>query len=177
MTEFVVDVGCWRSTGRGQCLGGFCAGLRQFMVAVTRLLMTMLTSWLPAAANSQLIAPSSIASHSTSSIPFSSIPRTHAVPFTSCDIFNSANHCPRGTALDTPQMVTENGLGSLCRVLDSHEGCVNRLCWNSTGTKLASVSDDCSLVIWDAALGREVEKVRRIHHANMSQARCVDARG
>ena len=33
--------------------------------------------------------------------------------------------------------------------LEGHEGCVNRLAWNETGTLLASVSDDCTLRIWD----------------------------
>ena len=32
-----------------------------------------------------------------------------------------------------------------------HEGCVNRLAWNETGTLLAFVSDDCTCRIWTSA--------------------------
>jgi WD40 repeat protein len=42
---------------------------------------------------------------------------------------------------------------SLHQVLEGHEGCVNRVCWNKEGTLLASASDDrkvhfavCSIV-------------------------------
>ena len=38
--------------------------------------------------------------------------------------------------------------------LDGHNGCVNRLVWNSSGTRLASVSDDYTCVVWSVAGGR-----------------------
>lgn len=51
---------------------------------------------------------------------------------------------------------------STCRIMDSvpgffnlrstlsfHDGCVNRLSWNSSGSRLASVSDDRRLAVWD----------------------------
>lgn len=33
--------------------------------------------------------------------------------------------------------------------LKGHTGCVNRLRWNTAGSMLASVSDDCRLLLWD----------------------------
>jgi len=41
----------------------------------------------------------------------------------------------------------------LDRVLEEHEGCVNRLAWNESGSRLASVSDDCRCIIWDVKRG------------------------
>ncbi|KAF0683471.1 Aste57867_24505 [Aphanomyces stellatus] len=34
-------------------------------------------------------------------------------------------------------------------VLNKHDGCVNRLCWNQSGTTLASGSDDTRVILWD----------------------------
>eukprot|EP01083_Nonionella_stella_P090061 251589_1 len=39
---------------------------------------------------------------------------------------------------------------AVSQVLSGHEGCVNRLAWNSQGTLLASVSDDCRIMLWNA---------------------------
>ena len=35
------------------------------------------------------------------------------------------------------------------RPLESHDGCVNRLAWSEDGTRLASVSDDTLLAVWE----------------------------
>ncbi|OQR94054.1 hypothetical protein THRCLA_08261 [Thraustotheca clavata] len=53
-----------------------------------------------------------------------------------------------------PQRLIQ-GHGALVRrlvcdaVLQTHDGCVNRLCWNQQGTILASGSDDTRVVLWD----------------------------
>lgn len=39
------------------------------------------------------------------------------------------------------------------QVLSLHDGCVNRMAWNASGTRLASGSDDRTVVIW--APGRD----------------------
>ena len=36
----------------------------------------------------------------------------------------------------------------LSATLRGHAGCVNRLAWNSSGTLLASGSDDCKVILW-----------------------------
>ncbi|EKX46324.1 hypothetical protein GUITHDRAFT_107932 [Guillardia theta CCMP2712] len=46
---------------------------------------------------------------------------------------------------------------TLHKELRGHAGCVNRLCWNETGTKLASVSDDCKCIIWDVNRNSHLE--------------------
>ena len=46
--------------------------------------------------------------------------------------------------------------------LIGHYGCVNRLAWNASGTKLASVSDDCTCVIWDMSRGPSYRVQTRI---------------
>uniref|UniRef100_A0A7S0E3N0 Uncharacterized protein n=1 Tax=Hanusia phi TaxID=3032 RepID=A0A7S0E3N0_9CRYP len=46
---------------------------------------------------------------------------------------------------------------TLDQELRGHTGCVNRLCWNDTGTKLASVSDDCKCILWDVNRHTHVE--------------------
>ena len=46
----------------------------------------------------------------------------------------------------------------LAAELAGHRGCVNRLCWNSDGSLLASVSDDTDLIIRKC---RELDPERR----------------
>ena len=46
--------------------------------------------------------------------------------------------------------------------LIGHSACVNRLAWNASGTKLASISDDCTCVIWDMSRGPSYRVQTRI---------------
>ena len=46
--------------------------------------------------------------------------------------------------------------------LIGHSACVNRLAWNASGTKLASISDDCTCVIWDMRRGPSYRVQTRI---------------
>ena len=46
--------------------------------------------------------------------------------------------------------------------LIGHYACVNRLAWNASGTKLASISDDCTCVIWDMSRGPRFRVQTRI---------------
>ena len=50
-----------------------------------------------------------------------------------------------------------------------HEGCVNTLHFNSTGTRLVSGSDDLSIVIWDWAYGAPVLNYDSGHRSNVFQ--------
>eukprot|EP00607_Mallomonas_marina_P007272 CAMPEP_0182418428 /NCGR_PEP_ID=MMETSP1167-20130531/2867_1 /TAXON_ID=2988 /ORGANISM="Mallomonas Sp, Strain CCMP3275" /LENGTH=859 /DNA_ID=CAMNT_0024592637 /DNA_START=63 /DNA_END=2642 /DNA_ORIENTATION=- len=55
------------------------------------------------------------------------------------------------------------------RVLKSHQGCINRLVWNETGTLLASVSDDLTLCLWRSVSSRSRPSAQLLtsHTANM----------
>lgn len=55
--------------------------------------------------------------------------------------------------------------------MHAHDGCVNALHFNSTGTRLASGSDDLSVVIWDWATGEPVLKYDSGHRSNVFQVR------
>lgn len=52
-------------------------------------------------------------------------------------------------------------------ILEGHNGCVNCLEWNSTGTLLASGSDDCRVMIWDTFKQRSVLEFMTPHHGNI----------
>lgn len=51
--------------------------------------------------------------------------------------------------------------------LTGHSGCVNALQWSSDGRLLASVSDDCHLMVWDAFRHRCVANVHTDHEGNV----------
>lgn len=53
--------------------------------------------------------------------------------------------------------------------LKRHEGCVNTIHFNSSGTRLASGSDDLSVVIWDWAYGEPVLSYESGHKSNVFQ--------
>jgi WD40 repeat protein len=52
------------------------------------------------------------------------------------------------------------------RVLEGHNGCVNSVSWNETGTRLISGSDDCHINIYDMATGL----VRTVLHLTLKHA-------
>lgn len=52
-------------------------------------------------------------------------------------------------------------------ILEGHNGCVNCLEWNATGTLLASGSDDCHIMIWDPFRKRCVLDFATPHHGNI----------
>lgn len=53
--------------------------------------------------------------------------------------------------------------------LEKHEGCVNSLHFNSTGTRLASGSDDTCVNLWDWSTGESVLNFETGHRANVFQ--------
>jgi WD and tetratricopeptide repeat-containing protein 1 len=58
--------------------------------------------------------------------------------------------------------------------LGGHRGCVNRLCWNASGSLLASGSDDLTVVLWDYAGRRLARRIQTGHRANLFGVRFVD---
>nr|XP_042907928.1 DDB1- and CUL4-associated factor 8 [Parasteatoda tepidariorum] len=52
-----------------------------------------------------------------------------------------------------------------------HDGCVNALNFNSTGTKLASGSDDLDIVVWDWTIGEPLFDYNSGHRSNVFQAK------
>lgn len=53
--------------------------------------------------------------------------------------------------------------------LHGHDGCVNTLKWNPSGTRLVSGSDDCMLNLWDAH-GAMIERLHTRHCFNIFDA-------
>lgn len=53
--------------------------------------------------------------------------------------------------------------------LEKHGGCVNCLNFNTSGTRLASGSDDMNVNIWDWATGRSLLQFSTGHRANVFQ--------
>ncbi|XP_041352477.1 WD and tetratricopeptide repeats protein 1-like isoform X2 [Gigantopelta aegis] len=64
----------------------------------------------------------------------------------------------------TPDLINRLGLE---KELEGHQGCVNCLEWNSTGTLLASGSDDVQVYIWDPFLYKTRAIVRTGHQGNI----------
>ncbi|HWT79087.1 MAG TPA: hypothetical protein VN648_09835, partial [Candidatus Methylomirabilis sp.] len=50
--------------------------------------------------------------------------------------------------------------GKLVRNLKGHSGNVNSLAWNPDGTRLASISEDTTLRIWDVGTGTALATAR-----------------
>uniref|UniRef100_A0A2R5L8J1 Putative wd40 repeat protein n=2 Tax=Ornithodoros turicata TaxID=34597 RepID=A0A2R5L8J1_9ACAR len=61
--------------------------------------------------------------------------------------------------------------------MKGHEGCVNALHFNSTGTRLASGSDDLCVVVWDWTIGEQVLKFDSGHRSNVFQAKFMPMSG
>lgn len=59
----------------------------------------------------------------------------------------------------------------LVKKLAIHQGCVNTICWNSTGEYLLSGSDDQHLVITNGHDYKVKEKYCTSHHANIFSAK------
>ncbi|XP_046389045.1 DDB1- and CUL4-associated factor 8-like [Ischnura elegans] len=61
--------------------------------------------------------------------------------------------------------------------LEGHNGCVNTLHFNSSGSRLASGSDDLKIIIWDWALGKKVLQYDSGHRSNVFQAKFLPLTG
>ncbi|CAF4873910.1 unnamed protein product [Rotaria sp. Silwood1] len=57
--------------------------------------------------------------------------------------------------------------------LDAHNGCVNALAFNRTGTLLASASDDLQIILWDWASNQAAVAYESDHHSNVFQAKFI----
>jgi len=55
--------------------------------------------------------------------------------------------------------------------LVGHEGCVNCLGFNMSGTRLVSGSDDLQCIVWDWARGKKMTRFHTGHKANVFQAK------
>lgn len=61
--------------------------------------------------------------------------------------------------------------------LEAHRGCVNTLHFNSSGSLLASGSDDLSIVVWDWAVGKFLVSYDSGHRSNVFQAKFLPLTG
>lgn len=66
---------------------------------------------------------------------------------------------------------------NLIRTLPLHQGCVNTLCWNETGTLLLSGSDDQHLVVTDGHTYEVKANYRTSHRANIFSAKFLPVSG
>lgn len=66
---------------------------------------------------------------------------------------------------------------SLAYKLESHEGCVNSLHFNSCGSRLASGSDDLDVIVWDWQRRRKALRYSSGHSANIFQAKFLPFTG
>jgi len=57
--------------------------------------------------------------------------------------------------------------------LEGHEGCVNSLSFNMSGTRIASGSDDLSVIVWDWQRGEKVLQYNTGHRANVFQSKMM----
>jgi len=57
--------------------------------------------------------------------------------------------------------------------LEAHRGCVNTLHFNSSGSLLASGSDDLGIVVWDWAVGKFLVSYDSGHRSNVFQVSFV----
>eukprot|EP00963_Diacronema_lutheri_P007196 scaffold630_cov350-Pavlova_lutheri.AAC.7 len=60
---------------------------------------------------------------------------------------------------------------------EGHSGCVNRIAWNESGTKLLSGSDDRCLRIWDYPSRGESVKINTMHRGNIFGVRFLPSTG
>ncbi|CAI8022976.1 DDB1- and CUL4-associated factor 6 [Geodia barretti] len=63
------------------------------------------------------------------------------------------------------------------RVLEGHNGCVNSVSWNETGTRLISGSDDCHINIYDMATGLTCHSFHTSHQSNIFSAKFLPQTG
>jgi len=57
--------------------------------------------------------------------------------------------------------------------LEGHEGCVNSLSFNMSGSRIASGSDDLSVIVWDWQRGEKVLQYNTGHRANVFQSKIM----
>ena len=57
--------------------------------------------------------------------------------------------------------------------LEGHEGCVNSLSFNMSGSRIASGSDDLSVIVWDWQKGEKVLQYNTGHRANVFQSKIM----
>lgn len=57
--------------------------------------------------------------------------------------------------------------------LEGHEGCVNSLSFNMSGTRIASGSDDLSVIVWDWQHGKKLLQYNTGHRANVFQSKMM----
>ncbi|XP_025099110.1 WD and tetratricopeptide repeats protein 1-like [Pomacea canaliculata] len=74
----------------------------------------------------------------------------------------------------TPALISRLGLEA---ELDGHQGCVNCLEWNETGSLLASGSDDVQVILWDPFLHRSKTIIRTGHQGNIFSVKFLPASG
>jgi len=65
----------------------------------------------------------------------------------------------------------------LASKMDCHNGCVNALHFNSTGTRLASGSDDLNIIIWDWSRAKPLLNYDSGHRGNVFQAKFLPLSG
>jgi len=57
--------------------------------------------------------------------------------------------------------------------LEGHEGCVNSLNFNQSGTRIASGSDDLQIIVWDWQAKTQIVKYHSGHRANVFQSKMM----
>jgi len=65
----------------------------------------------------------------------------------------------------------------LSHMLDGHEGCVNAIHFNETGSKLASGSDDLNIFVWDWQRGKKLLSFHSGHTSNVFQSKFLPLTG
>lgn len=66
---------------------------------------------------------------------------------------------------------------TLQHLLTKHGGCVNSLNFNSSGTLLASGSDDLKINLWNWQTGKLVQSIASEHRMNVFQTKFLEASG
>ncbi|XP_063241067.1 WD and tetratricopeptide repeats protein 1 [Bacillus rossius redtenbacheri] len=61
--------------------------------------------------------------------------------------------------------------------LEGHNGCVNCLEWNESGTTLASASDDVQVILWDPFRYRKIHTITTGHHGNIFSVKFLPKSG
>lgn len=82
----------------------------------------------------------------------------------------------------SPDLFRFNCYGSLHMVerlelmykMKKHDGCVNALHFNSSGTKLVSGSDDLNVIIWDWTVAKPLLEYKSGHNTNVFQVICFN---
>ncbi|XP_025190600.1 WD and tetratricopeptide repeats protein 1-like [Melanaphis sacchari] len=63
-------------------------------------------------------------------------------------------------------------LGLLAQ-LEGHQGCVNCLQWNESGSTLASASDDYQVILWDPFLQKVKTTIKTLHRGNIFSVKFI----